>query len=125
MNFVEVEPRQSPDITFISDSVQDMKRLGYLTDQALRTLLNLELNMELIRLFLEASAKARSLQPADMTSYYDGFDHCLTSELSAHKFSKMTVSILIERQKVHSQEVSSFESKTKLYSKRQTSYGTS
>jgi hypothetical protein len=82
-----------------------MKRLIYLTDQALRTQLNLELNIEVFQLFLHALTEARSSEGPEMKSYYDQLERRLRAEISAHKFSKMTVSSLIARQKILSQEV--------------------
>jgi hypothetical protein len=100
-----VEPTKLSTLDSVSSSLNLMKRLQYMLDQALRTAHMLDLNIEVIKRMQGAAMKSRDVDGEEMKRRYEELNEGLESAISEHVFLRKNVLSLVERAKILSHQV--------------------
>jgi hypothetical protein len=103
-----VEPTKLGSLDSVSSSLNLMKRLQYMLDQALRTAHMLDLNIEVMQRIQGAATRAKDLDAEDMKRKYEALYEDLDGAISEHVFLRKNVLSLVERSKILSQQVHAF-----------------
>lgn len=101
-----VEPTKLGTLDSVSSSLNLMKRLQYMLDQALRTAHMLDINIDVMARMQSVALRLKDLDGEEQGRRYEELHEGLESAMSEHVFLRKNVSSLIERAKILSNQVS-------------------